>query len=187
VGKRLKVTPEYLCRRLSCDFDSGNLIWKKAMASDFPKGKYPPERICAQWNNRLAGKPALTALSLGYRVGNVGGNMLKAHRVIWAMYYGEWPNGEIDHINGNPQDNRISNLRLCKNGENQRNMAKWRGKDLPIGVSKHREKFRAYIRPNKKQIHLGLFDTPEAASAAVKQAHKKYGFHENHGRPCRDE
>lgn len=47
------------------------------------------------------------------------------HRIIWALYYQELPdvNLQIDHINGIGYDNRIENLRLCTNTENRNNPA----------------------------------------------------------------
>src|SRR3546814_6128350 len=65
--------------------------------------------LCKSFNNKHAGKPALVAPSrAGHLCGHVKGIPLLAHRVAWAIHYGEWPNGQIDHINGDPSDNRIA-------------------------------------------------------------------------------
>src|SRR3546814_1788886 len=78
--------------------------------------------LCKSFNNKHAGKPALVAPSrAGHLCGHVKGIPLLAHRVAWAIHYGEWPNGQIDHINGDPSDNRIANLRDVSALENARN------------------------------------------------------------------
>lgn len=65
----------------------------------------------------------------------------------------------IDHINGNGLDNRKSNLRLVTKSQNMMNRGKQsNNKSGYMGVSLHRNnKWRAYIKLNMKQIHLGLF------------------------------
>lgn len=76
-------------------------------------------------NNRaLKGKPAGYTNSLGYIRVTVNGYHYQVHRLAWVHVYGDFPDGEqplIDHINGNPSDNRIANLRCSSHGENQRN------------------------------------------------------------------
>ena len=47
-----------------------------------------------------------------------------AHRAVWAIHYGKWPEGEIDHINLDRSDNRISNLRIASRSENMANQKK---------------------------------------------------------------
>ena len=46
------------------------------------------------------------------------GKLIYAHRAAWAIHFGEWPKGEIDHINGDASDNRIINLRVVNRTEN---------------------------------------------------------------------
>ena len=99
--------------------------------------------------------------------------------------HGEWPRHEIDHINGDPSDNRICNLRDVThkvNGLNQKIPA--HNKSGIIGVSWHNstKKWAATITVSKKQLHLGVFDTIEQARDARSLAERKYGFHKNHGR-----
>ena len=67
----------------------------------------------------------------GYRVVKFKGRNYKAHRVCWLIYYGSWPAGVIDHINGDKQDNRIANLRDVSQADNVRNRF-----DLGISVDK---------------------------------------------------
>ena len=98
------------------------------------------------------------------------------HRLIWMMQTGEWPPEEIDHINGDRQDNRWCNLRACSSAENKQNVGlKKNNTSGFIGVSywKTCGKWRADITVNGKMKHLGRFGTPEEASAAYQEAKAK--------------
>lgn len=69
-----------------------------------------------------AGMPVGSKDKDGYLRTTFNGKNLKIHRVIWEMHYGEIPDGlMIDHVNGIKDDNRISNLRLATNSQNQHN------------------------------------------------------------------
>ena len=92
-----------------------------------------------------------------------------AHRVAWFWVYGEWPKGEIDHINSNRQDNRIDNLRDVTRSINQHNGRPYRNNKSKLkGVTylKARRKWMAQIQRDKKHYYLGLYDTKEEAHAA---------------------
>ena len=58
---------------------------------------------------------------LGYRRIMINYKMYLAHRLIWLLNYKEWPAQDIDHINGNPSDNRLENLRLASHTLNMQN------------------------------------------------------------------
>lgn len=111
--------------------------------------------------------------SNGYLRVSIGGQSNKReyllHRLIWMMQHGEWPDGEIDHINRIRTDNRISNLRICTNAENKQNLSlRSNNTSGYTGVSywKAMGKWRADITVNHKIKHLGRFDTPEEAYSA---------------------
>lgn len=170
------------------DYDSatGALYWKKRNHTHFTDGKHSAPHTAARWNSSYAGKPALTAIEpCGYLHGDILNQRYKAHRVAWALHFGEWPTGHIDHINGDPADNRIDNLRIVTPTENMRNQ-KLNSANTSgvVGVSwaSHRSKWNAYIKVDRRKIHLGLFNSVAEAAAARKAAERKYGFHPNHGR-----
>lgn len=100
-----------------------------------------------------------------------------AHRLAWLYMRGEWPKLNIDHINRNPSDNRISNLRDVTQKQNLQNAGKYsHNASGHPGVSwcKRNSKWQAYITHNQKQIHLGYFTDIEDAIAARKAAEKLY-------------
>jgi hypothetical protein len=110
--------PTVLPTIFDCDFSTGELRWKPR-----PVELFADERACKMWNTRFAGKRALTTISFyGYPHGALFNRGTLAHRVIWALAHGRWPEGQIDHINGNRADNRLCNLREVKPSDNQRNM-----------------------------------------------------------------
>jgi hypothetical protein len=77
------------------------------------------------------------------------------------------PSGEVDHINGNTLDNRLQNLRACTSWQNKENKGLSSNcASAIIGVYQYKNKWRAQIYANGKQIHLGTFNTKEAAIAA---------------------
>ncbi len=125
--------------------------------------------------NKPAGSVSGTRLTRGYLGLGIGGFKVNAHRLAFLYMTGEWPKGVVDHINGITSDNRWCNLRdvsLSQNSENQRR-AKARSASGYLGVSLLKGRPRAAIRVNKKLIHLGTFDTPEAAHQAYVEAKRK--------------
>jgi hypothetical protein len=92
-----------------------------------------------------------------------------AGRLAWMIHFGKEPNGEIDHINGDPPDNRIANLREASRVQNCANI-KGRG----VRFEPDRRKWLARITVGYKQINLGRFDTEQAARTAYLAACKRY-------------
>lgn len=108
-----------------------------------------------------------------------------AHRLSWFLYYGEWPKGQIDHINQNKRDNRICNLRDVSNKDNHRNMPiQKNNKSGIVGVhyAKNKCKWVAYIKVDGKRIHIGSYGNLFDASCARRSKEVYFGFHANHGR-----
>lgn len=87
-----------------------------------------------------------------------------AHRVAWYLYYGEWPKGQIDHINGIRNDNKISNLRDVTQSQNQLNQKRHREKTVRYYYFiKKSNKYRVQKYINGKLKHYGIFDTEKEA------------------------
>jgi hypothetical protein len=174
------LSPALIREFLNYDAEKGTLTWKKRDRKHFKN-----DRAYAVFNSRypdveLIGTDKTNQVYLL-------GRSYKIHRLIWCHVYGEWPekNLVIDHINGDGKDNRIQNLRLVTQSENNKNSSRPKSNTSGvIGVSKRRDngKWIAQIQGNYKKIFLGSFDNLEDAIAARKEAEIKYGFHENHGR-----
>ncbi len=107
----------------------------------------------------------------GYLRIRIKGKRYLAHRLAWLYVHGSFPEQDIDHINGNKQDNSIANLRDVSCRENQCNRKRHReGRLQGCFYRKHTKKWIAQIRINGKKVHLGLFHTEAEAHEVYIQA-----------------
>lgn len=121
----------------------------------------------------VLGKPLGTPYSNGYIGFRVLSRKYLAHRLAWFYVHGVWPVEDIDHVNGNRADNRISNLREATRSQNMANT-----KTQTNNVSGHRgvifdksnQRWMAYMQRHGKFINLGRFDLKEEAIAVRQQA-----------------
>lgn len=151
------ITQQELKTLLNYDPNTGLFTWKipkkgrKVNAGGMRKDGY--YRICINYKRYLS------------------------HRLAWLYVYGEFPDKCIDHINLNPSDNRICNLRLAtiaENGINRKlqlnNTSKFKG----VRFVENRNKWMARITVNNKMIYLGIFVNIKDAALAYKKAALKY-------------
>lgn len=178
----MKTVPvEFLREAFSYESTSGLLRWKQR-----PRSHFNSDRGHRVFNSRYAGNEAGHVFaSTGYRIVHLSGyGYFGTHRIAMAMELGEWP-AFVDHINGNPLDNRIANLRACTKAQNGRNRRMNRTNRAGLkGVSSHPNTCRwiARIQHDGKPHHLGSFDTPELAHAAyVAAAQRLHGEFANAG------
>jgi hypothetical protein len=168
-------TQQYLVECFKYIPDSGELYWKERplhhFNGDVTKQKY--------FNNNFANTLVNSRDEKNYILAPINRKYLKAHRLIWKLYYGEDPKFFIDHINGVSDDNRICNLQDIPNTENQRKFTKLNvnNKTGYIGVSKQNDKYASNIREGGEYCeHLGLYDTPEEAALVRElRAREVYG------------
>ena len=154
------------------DFEAGTLTWKQRALEQFPD-----ERVWKSWNTKNAGKIAGCLERHGYWKMCLFHKRCSSHRIIWEMANGPIPKGlQIDHIDQNRSNNRLSNLRLATNAENARNRrvqitntSGFKGVSrLPNGS------WRAKINVHGRKIHIGHFANFEEATAARQAAELKY-------------
>ncbi len=141
---------------------------------------YDQETGVFQWlvsrGRARAGSIAGSADSYGYLQTKIFGRIYLNHRLAWLYAHGEWPDEQIDHINGCRYDNRLANLRKVSASINQQNQRKARldNKSGFLGVGRIGKRWQARISyPGSKDTYLGLFDTPELAHAAYLEAKRR--------------
>jgi hypothetical protein len=148
---------------------------KRLLYYDKNKGAFR-WRVNSVRTQRYLGKTMGHRRRDGYYACEIRGHKLLVHRLVWLWEHGEWPKGHLDHVDGNPGNNHISNLRLANKSQNGCNRGPQRNNKSGIkGVSWHGQcsKWRASIYLNLRQRHLGLFDRKEDAAAAYRKAAKR--------------
>jgi hypothetical protein len=146
--------------------------------------RYEPATGVLSWSiNRarmaMAGSRAGYLKNCGRRMVKINGRLVQEHRLIWLIVTGEWPKGVIDHINGNPADNRFANLRDVSQRVNVQNQRRGVGRSGLLGVGWHGQlkKWQVCIRDSTgRQHYLGVYADKEEASrvylAAKREMHE---------------
>lgn len=142
------------------EYHNGNLLWKIQKA-----------------RSTKIGQVAGVKDSRGYVKISIDRKSYYAHRLIWIWHNGDLLNNRLDHVNTNTSDNRIENLRLATQSQNNGN------RNIPAnntsghkGVSWNNklQKWKAYIAIDGDRIHLGYFEKLDEASAAYNLAAEKH-------------
>lgn len=179
-------TVDELRQLLSYDEEAGHFYWKPRPAEMFPDtGKGGRAANARRWNGRNAGKRCFnTPSSEGYLRGQIHGQSIGTHRVVWAFHHDRWPEGEIDHLNGDRADNRIGNIRDTNHLENMRNRTlSSNNKSGVNGVTwdECRKGWKATIKLGGRTKHLGLWKDKAEAVKARRDADIAHGFSSRHG------
>jgi HNH endonuclease len=146
---------------LDYDPDTGEFRWKKVR--------------CGRGANQMRVGDLAGTYQQGYLRICVNGRIYRAHRLAWLLHCGEFPNGFLDYIDGNKRNNRIANLRVATNSENQAN----RGPPIrktsgAKGVTWKQGKWHAQIAIEGRQKFLGAFHDKEVVIAARNVGEAKY-------------
>lgn len=146
---------EHVKNQLRANFSTGELFWL-----DTAKAR------------QMRGKKAGSLNSANYILVRVNGRQIVASRIIWALAHGEWPPVMIDHINGDTTDDKLSNLRLAT--QQQNNMNHRKRPDNVSGITGVHpmgpNKWRAQIRIRNKPTYLGVYTVFEEAVMARRAA-----------------
>jgi hypothetical protein len=177
------------------DAACGNMDWKEIV--DCPDGSYEllwkarPRRFFKRevdmraWNNRYAGKRVGYPLNGGYILFKFDGKYYYAHRVIYEILRGPIPSGMVvDHIDLNPANNHIDNLRIATLCDNMANKSKYRSNTTGhkgVAWDKTQKRYVAHLKRNGVRVLKKNFerieDAIEARAEAARIHHGKFARH----------
>lgn len=155
IGNPQLISQQELKTRVVYDVEKGEFYWLKT-------------RI-----KRYIGQRASYFHPNGYVYLRIGKRTYFVHRLAWLYVYGQFPTGELDHIDGDKTNNRVNNLRIVTREENMQNQVSAHSNNSTgfLGVKRTRSgKFTATVKINKRIKHLPTFATAREAHAAYVSA-----------------
>lgn len=163
------LTQQLLKSVLSYDPVSGHLVWI---------GKFHNKGIV------LGSRAGSLVPSTGYRSITVFGRSYPEHVLIWFIYHGKWPDGQIDHEDHVRDHNWILNLKdvtFLENMRNRKAMSDTVTGHQGVWFNKRRNRYVAEITMNGKKVYQKSFKSAGEAVAARRDKLIEFGFHANHG------
>lgn len=151
----IAITPEEVQLMLDYDPTSGHFTWK------------------IKRRGKNIGVPAGYLEKTGYRRIRIYGKPYNAHRLAWLYTHGKWPQGVIDHIDGNRDNNRINNLReatLTQNQYNRRVKCTSSTGRKGVSLARREGRYQSQITIGGVKKFIGYFDTIEEGVCAYNKA-----------------
>lgn len=171
IENREDLTQDILESVLSYNKDSGDFVWKKSVSQSCRKGSKAGTVSDGKGTN--------------YITISISRNFFYAHRLAWLYVTGEWPENQIDHINGNGMDNRWVNLRLANFTENACNVGLRKNNTSGyknVTWDKTCNKWLVQIQKDYVVRYAGWFDNLQDAVQISKvkrqEIHKEYARHD---------
>ena len=166
-------------------YENANKLWD----ADFEKGVlYWREKPC---KNVLAGAIAgcISQTTQGYCLIGFNWHDYRRSRLVWLMYYGQWPEKDIDHIDHDRANDCIDNLRLVTHKENMQNQTLTKKNNSGYVNIRIRDTYTKGLRfivslppANGKPWGQKTVDSLEKALCIRTKAYADSGFHLNHGK-----
>ena len=139
--------------------------------------QYNPDTGSLKWISSGPGRklygPAGYYDKRGYQRIRINGVVYQAARIAWYLSYGEWPKGDVDHIDQNPSNNKLDNLRDISHHLNTLHSRGFSKKGFPKGVDKRGSGYRVQATMLGARVYLGTYETMEEATAVAEAAHRK--------------
>lgn len=176
---------EYLEQCFTANFEEGYLIWNVRPISHFKN-----ERVWKIWNTKFSGTKAgnIYTRKSGYQSYQVGIQDISylVHRIMFALYYKQWPEFDIGHRNGNSLDNRIENLEDIPHADNMKfTKLKKQNKSGVNGIYWSNTRNR-WVMNTIRSSGIKPYLTQSLDFFEIVCARKSYeiacGMHENHGK-----
>lgn len=154
-----KININEIFERLGYIKETGQIFWKKPLRK---------KSLINKIINRISNN--------GYVIVKIYNTRIQIHRIVWLFENGTWPNGVIDHVDGNKLNNKYNNLRVVTMRTNSQNRKEHRNGNL-LGAHKNtksnKNQWASRIQINGKSIYLGSFRTQvEAHNAYIEELNK---------------
>lgn len=172
---------DYLRACLAYDPGAGVLTWKER-----PREHFNSDFAYRRFNTRYAGQVAGGPDRQGYHKLRIDRTLVTAHRVVWAIVTGAWPDPglQLDHVDLDKSNNRFTNLTLVSPGANSRRFARSRRNTSGATGVHYRHTDRRWIakvRADGKTVTIGAYRSFEDAVTARRAADSAFGYAANHG------
>lgn len=170
------ISQDRLKQLVSYDPVTGVIKQKPRTKKDIPR-----DSRLKSWNTRYAGKECSCTSKSGYIVVRLGGNLYLGHRLAFLYVNGFIPE-QIDHINGNRLDNRISNLRPSNPKQNSRNLKVYSNNKTGYhGIYRNNNSYYVQIWVSGKCFSGGSYSDISKAIERRKELEREIGFAKEHG------
>ena len=170
---------EFLRECFTYDAATGALTWCRR-----PRGHFKNGAGWHNFNKKCAGKIAGTRKPDGRIEVGLGERTLKAARIVWALHTNTGVFGVLDHIDGNPNNDKIENLREVTTAQNTRNRTHTSANSSGIrGVTWHTPSKKWWVRVtlDGKTYSFGLYHSlDQAAQIAYAAKHQLFGEFARH-------